>query len=73
MFIDEGANFVASVDFAKAIKDTDNYYVIVTRQDLHNIPYSINSIYELKAEKLDASGIYNKQSQLYKSSNILYG
>ena len=31
VFIDEGDKFVASEDFAKAIKNTDNYYVIATR------------------------------------------
>ena len=38
VFIDEGDKFVASEDFAKAIKNTDNYYVIATRTPLFNLP-----------------------------------
>lgn len=32
VFIDEGNEFVMSDDFAMAIQETDNYYVIVTRE-----------------------------------------
>lgn len=45
VFIDEGNKFVTSVDFAHAVNNSDNYYVIVTREKLDNLPYSINEIY----------------------------
>ena len=32
VFIDEGSRFVSSEDFAHAVRGTDNYYVIVTRE-----------------------------------------
>ncbi len=48
VFIDEGDKFVASEDFAKAIKNTDNYYVIATRIPLFNLPYSVKEIYGIK-------------------------
>lgn len=48
VFIDEGDKFVASEDFAKAIKNTDNYYVIATRTPLFNLPYSVKEIYGIK-------------------------
>ncbi len=48
VFIDEGASYIASEDFASAIKKTDNYYVLFTRMDLHQLPYSIDEIYEIK-------------------------
>ena len=48
VFIDEGDKFVASEDFAKAIKNTDNYYVIATRTSLFNLPYSVKEIYGIK-------------------------
>ena len=41
VFIDEGNEFVNSEDFAKAIRGTDNYYIIVTREALHQLPYSV--------------------------------
>lgn len=48
VFIDEGDKFVASEDFAKAIKNSDNYYVIATRTPLFNLPYSVKEIYGIK-------------------------
>ena len=30
VFVDEGSTFVSSLDFARAFKRTDNYYVLVT-------------------------------------------
>ena len=48
VFIDEGHNFVLSQDFAKAISHSSNYYVIVTRERLENIPYSVDEIYGIR-------------------------
>ena len=44
VFIDEQSRFVKSVEFAEAIKDSDNYYVIVTREKLSDTYYNF-SIY----------------------------
>ena len=41
VFVDEGAKFINTEEFATAIKKSDNYYVLITRQDLGNLPYSI--------------------------------
>ena len=38
VFIDEGDAFVLSADFARAIKNSDNYYVIATRSSLFHLP-----------------------------------
>ena len=48
VFIDEGNEFVKTKDFARAIQQTDNYYVIVTREGLPALPYSEN----IKPEKI---------------------
>ncbi len=48
VFIDEGDQFVLSEEFAKAVQESDNYYVIATRASLFNLPYSINEIYGIK-------------------------
>ena len=64
VFIDEGARFTASEEFASAIKESNNYYVIVTRERLENIPYSVNEIYGIRM-----SGKYNGLKQVY---NELY-
>ena len=48
LFIDEGNRFVASKEFASEIQRTDNYYVIVTRESLETLPYSVNGIYGIR-------------------------
>ena len=48
VFIDEGFPFLSSSEFSEAIRKTNNYYVIATRESLFNLPYSIREIYGLK-------------------------
>ena len=48
VFVDEGNSFLKSRDFAEAIKNTDNYYVLITRENLYQLPYSVNSVLVLK-------------------------
>ena len=47
VFIDEGADYTAKPEFANVIKKTDNYYVIFIRENLYQLPYSVNEIYEI--------------------------
>ena len=67
VFIDEGHNFVLSQDFAKAIRNSSNYYVIVTRERLENIPYSVDEIYGIKN-----SGKYGRLKSSYHEFFRLY-
>lgn len=62
VFIDEQDKFVSSKDFAECVKNSDNYYVIATRNNLSNLPYSINEIY----------GIKNKAGNKYQGTKRLY-
>lgn len=48
IFIDEGNDFVLSDAFAAAIQKTDNYYVIVTRDAMPSLPYSVDEIYGIR-------------------------
>ena len=48
VFIDEGNEFVKTKDFARAIQQTDNYYVIVTREGLPALPYSVEEVYGIR-------------------------
>ena len=48
VFIDECNSFVKSEDFAISIKESDNNFVIITRNDLPNLPYSVNEIYGIR-------------------------
>lgn len=48
VFIDETAVFLKTKEFAELVRRADNYFVIVTRDDLNQLPYSIDEIYGLK-------------------------
>ena len=69
VFVDEGVKFINTEEFATAIKKSDNYYVLITRQDLGNLPYSIHEIYELDTNRI-GNRMFCKQQQIYKSNNI---
>ena len=60
IFADERQRFVLTKEFAAAIKDTDNYYVIITREELYELPYSVDEVYEIKE-----SGKYHTLKRLY--------
>lgn len=48
VFVDEGNGFLRTEEFAKAAKESGNYFVIVTREDLPMLPYSVEEVYEIK-------------------------
>lgn len=62
VFVDEGADFLASKAFAEAVKKSDNYYVIFNREGLHCLPYSVEEIYEIKT-----SGKFHKFAPMFKT------
>lgn len=67
VFIDEGNKFVKSVEFANAVRKSDNYYVIVTRENLSNLPYSVEEIYAMNESQKNRDGerIYNGIKSFY--------
>ncbi len=64
VFVEESTKFLNKHEFAKAIMNTDNYYVLVTREPLSQIPYSIDSIKRIKRNKNKPKieKMYNKVS-----------
>lgn len=48
VFLDEGNSFVKSEAFAHTIQGSSNYYVIITRESLYQLPYSVTAILKLK-------------------------
>lgn len=69
VFIDEDAEYISSREFASAIRYTDNYYVIFSREPMHELPYSVNEIYEIKT-----SGKTHTFQKLYKPlKGCVYG
>ena len=69
VFIDEGNPFVTSKDFADAVKNSTNYYVIATRNNLFNLPYSIQEVYGIKNT---AGNKYQETKRLYSTLYNLY-
>ena len=67
VFIDEGNEFVMSDDFAMAIQETDNYYVIVTREGIPSLPYSVDEIYGIRD-----SGKYGALKRTYNEFYHIY-
>ncbi len=67
VFIDEGNDFVTGTEFASAIQSTDNYYVIVTRESISALPYSVEEIYGIRD-----SGKYGSLKRTYNEFFHLY-
>jgi predicted ATPase len=68
VFIDEGFLFIRKKEFAEVIRETDNYYVLVTRESLPCIPYSIKEIYGIRT-----SGKFHYPNQVYHEFFPIYG
>lgn len=67
VFIDEENTIIKSDDFARKIQTTNNYYVIITRENLPNLPYSVEEIYGIhtSGKYADIRRTYNSFYQLY--------
>lgn len=68
VFIDEGNEFTKTVKFAEEIQNSDNYYVIVSREALPVLPYSVEEIYGIRT-----SGKYGTLKQSYHEFYRIYG
>ncbi len=67
IFIDEENQFIKTQEFAQAVKGSDNYFVIITRENLHNLPYSVTEIYGLHS-----SGKYQNTKRVYQEIYNIY-
>lgn len=66
-FTDEENTFVNTEEFATAVKNSDNYYVLITRENLYNLPYSVEEIYGIhcSGKYHDTKKMYNQMYQIY--------
>ncbi len=69
-FIDEGNAFLTTTEFAKAVKAADHYFVIISREGLQQLPYSIEEIYGLREG--DNAGKYRNTKKIYNEMYPLY-
>ena len=66
VFIDEGRGFISTPEFAGAAKNSDNYYVIITRENLFDLPISVETIYGLYGRKyFNLKKTYNSLYRIY--------
>ena len=49
--IDEDSQFIRSKDFARVLRESDNYFLLITRNYLAELPISVDEIYELNGAK----------------------
>lgn len=64
---EENSKFVNSVEFARTIKGSSNYYLLITRNYLPQLPYSVEEIYELSGR-----GKNKKFVKAYASADYMY-
>lgn len=67
LFIDEENAFINTEEFAAEIKNSDNYFVLITRENLYNLPYSVEEIYGLRA-----CGKYQNTHRVYQQMYRIY-
>lgn len=48
VFIDEQSRFVKSKEFAREVRNSDNYFVIISREKLSDLPYSVSEVYGIR-------------------------
>ena len=72
VFIDETASFLRTKRFAEMVKGSDNYFVIVSRDDLNQLPYSIDEIYGLRniSDKQKYKAYHRVYNEMYKLYNL---
>ena len=72
VFIDETASFLRTKRFAEMVKGSDNYFVIVSRDDLSQLPYSIDEIYGLRnvSDKQKYKAYHRVYNEMYKLYNL---
>ena len=74
IFIDENNTFIHSREFAETISNSDNYYVIITRDSLPQLSYSIDEIYGMREcrdtqKYVKPRHVYNEIYRLYNIEN----
>ena len=65
VFVDEGNAFVSSHAFAQAICGSSNYYVLVTRENLYQLPYSVEAVLKLRITTRRKKCTYTKAYPYY--------
>ena len=70
IFLDENNSFIHSKEFAEAVSHSDNYFVLIIRDSLPQLSYSIEEIYGMRESRdsqkyVKAKHVYNEIYKLY--------
>ena len=60
VFIDEENHFIRRKEFAEVVQKSSNYFVLITRENLPALPYSIHEIYGIRT-----TGKYHFPEKIY--------
>ena len=73
IFIEENNEFIFTKEFAAFVKESGNYFVLVTRAPLKMLPYSIHEIYEIitNGKRTDIKESYHEFKEIYSNYPIL--
>ena len=67
VFIDEDNTFIRTREFAGLLKKSTNYFVLITREALTELPYSIHEIYGIRT-----TGKFHFPEQIYHEFYPIY-
>lgn len=70
ILIDEDVAYLNKSRFAGLLKNRDNYYIIMTRNKIVNLPYSVTALFEFKAERALNGNIKNVAHPLHKKLDV---
>lgn len=72
-FTDEENAFINTEEFAAAVRGSNHYFVLITRENLYNLPYSVEEIYGLhcSGKYHDAKKVYQQTYQIYPSARSI--
>lgn len=73
IFIDEGNAFVRQPEFAEVANKNSNYFVLISREKLSTLPYSVNEIYGLRQSNKynNIKQVFNETYSIYSDMNII--
>lgn len=66
IIIDEDNQFIRSEEFAHVVKNSSNYFLLITRSYLEQLPFSVKEIYEITGSK------NKKFKPLYTDTDYMY-
>jgi len=71
--IDEDSQFIRSEEFAKVVRGSDNYFLLITRNYLAQLPISVDEIYELSgAKNKKLKKVYREVDRMFNNPSSRY-